>query len=280
LDISLLKTFLEVARTRHFSRAADALFLTQSAVSARIKQLEEILGAELFVRKRNDIQLTPAGNRLLQHAETLLKGWERARQSVALDPDLSASLSVGCLFDLWTISVERWARRFRKRAPDIAMQIDILGNDALVQRLSLGMLDCAFMFDPLQTAGLEIKQIAEVPLRLYSTRPGIDIHKAMSRNYVMVDWGSAYGIIHAEKFPDLPPPALRTNSGEVAIGLLFDRGGAAYLPEAIGQAHMDAQRLFAVEHAPVINRLAYIVYRPECLDRTSMQQAMRALRGK
>jgi hypothetical protein len=43
---------------------------------------------------------------------------------------------------------------------------------------------------------------------------------------------------------------------------------------------MDAQRLFAVEHAPVINRLAYIVYRPECLDRTSMQQAMRALRGK
>ena len=280
MDISLLKTFLEVARTRHFSRAADALFLTQSAVSARIKQLEEILGAELFVRKRNDIQLTPAGNRLLQHAETLLKGWERARQSVALDPDLSASLSVGCLFDLWTISVERWARRFRKRAPDIAMQIDILGNDALVQRLSLGMLDCAFMFDPLQTAGLEIKQIAEVPLRLYSTRPGIDTHKAMSRNYVMVDWGSAYGIIHAEKFPDLPPPALRTNSGEVAIGLLFDRGGAAYLPEAIGQAHMDAQRLFAVEHAPVINRLAYIVYRPECLDRTSMQQAMRALKGK
>ena len=160
------------------------------------------------------------------------------------------------------------------------MQIDILGNDALVQRLSLGMLDCAFMFDPLQTAGLEIKQIAEVPLRLYSTRPGIDTHKAMSRNYVMVDWGSAYGIIHAEKFPDLPPPALRTNSGEVAIGLLFDRGGAAYLPEAIGQAHMDAQRLFAVEHAPVINRLAYIVYRPECLDRTSMQQAMRALKGK
>ena len=123
MDISLLKTFLEVARTRHFSRAADALFLTQSAVSARIKQLEEILGAELFVRKRNDIQLTPAGNRLLQHAETLLKGWERARQSVALDPDLSASLSAGCLFDLWTIYVERWARRFRKCAPDIALQI-------------------------------------------------------------------------------------------------------------------------------------------------------------
>ena len=280
MDTSLLKTFLEVARTRHFSRAADALFLTQSAVSARIKLLEEMLGAELFVRKRNDIQLTPAGNRLLQHAENLVKGWERARQAVALDPDLSASLSVGCLFDLWTITVDRWAQRFRRRAPDVALQIDILGNEALVQRLSLGMLDCAFMFDPPQTAELEIKQVAEVPLSLHATRPNMHVEQAMSRNYVMVDWGNAYSIIHAGKFADLPPPALRTNSGEVAVGLLLDRGGAAYLPDAMALEHVDAGRLFAVEHAPVINRLAYIVYRPECLERASMQLAMKALKGK
>lgn len=280
MDTSLLKTFLEVARTRHFSRAADALFLTQSAVSARIKLLEETLGAELFVRKRNDIQLTPAGNRLLQHAENLVKGWERARQAVALDPDLSASLSAGCLFDLWTIAVDRWAQRFRKRAPDVALQIDILSNEAMLQRLSLGMLDCAFIFDPPQTSGLEIKQVAEVPLRLYATRPGMRVDKALSRNYVMVDWGSAYSIIHAEKFPDLPPPALRTNSGEVAIGLMLDRGGAAYLPDSMTTSLVSAGRLFAVEHAPVINRLAYIVYRPESLERAPMQQAMKALRGK
>jgi DNA-binding transcriptional LysR family regulator len=96
----------------------------------------------------------------------------------------------------------------------------------------------------------------------------------------MVDWGSAYSIIHAEKFPDLPPPALRTNSGEVAVGLLLDRGGAAYLPDAMSRSHVDAQRLFAVEHAPVINRIAYVVYRPESLERASMQQAMKALKGK
>jgi DNA-binding transcriptional LysR family regulator len=280
LDTTLLKTFLEVAKTRHFSRAADALFLTQSAVSARIKLLEETLGAELFLRKRNDIQLTPAGNRLVQHAESLVKGWERARQSVALDPDLSSSLSVGCLFDLWTIFVDPWTRRFRRRSPDVALQVDILNNDALVQRLSLGILDCAFMFDPPQTAGLEIKQVADVPLRLYATKPGKSIEQAMSRNYVMVDWGSAYSIIHAGKFSELPPPALRTNSGEVAIGMLMDRGGAAYLPEEMVRDQVEEGRLFLVEDAPEINRLAYIVYRPECLDRTSMQQAMRALKGK
>ena len=280
MDTSLLKTFLEVAKTRHFGRAATALFLTQSAVSARIKLLEDSLGAELFIRKRNDIQLTPAGNRLVQHAESLVKGWERARQTVAQDPDLSASLSVGCLFDLWTIYVDRWARRIRRKSKDIGLQIDILNNDALVQRLSLGILDLAFMFDPPQTQDLEIKQVAEVPLKLTSTKHQKSVEKAMGSNYVMVDWGSAYSIIHAEKFPDLPPPSLRTNSGEVAIGLLLDKGGAAYLPEQMIQNHLDEKRLFIVEGAPVINRLAYVVYRPDNLERESLQLAMKMLKGK
>ncbi len=280
MDTSLLKTFLEVAKTRHFGRAATALFLTQSAVSARIKLLEDNLGVELFIRKRNDIQLTPAGNRLVQHAESLVKGWERTRQLVAQDPDLAASLSVGCLFDLWTIYVDGWAKRIRKKSKDIGLQIDILNNAALLQRLSLGILDIAFMFDPPQTQDLEIQQVAEVPLRLVATKMQKSVEKAMSRNYVMVDWGSAYSNIHAEKFPDLPAPALRTNSGEVAIGLLLNRGGAAYLPEQMIQKQLDEQRFFIVEQAPVINRLAYVVYRPENLERESLQLAMKMLKGK
>ena len=280
MDSSLLKTFLEVAKTRHFGRAADALFLTQSAVSARIKLLEDSLGAELFIRKRNNIQLTPAGNRLLQHAESLVKGWERARQAVALDPDLSSSLSVGCIFDLWKIFVDRWAQRFRRISPDIALQIDILNFDALLQRLSLGVLDMAFMFDPPQTLDLDIKQVAEVPLRLVATKPCNTIEETMSNNYVMVDWGSAFNLVHADRYPELPPSALHTNSGEVAIGLLLDRGGAAYLPESMVRNLLDEQRLFLVEHEPAINRLAYVIYRPEYLERNSIQQAMKALKPK
>ena len=48
----------------------------------------------------------------------------------------------------------------------------------------------------------------------------------------------------------------------------------------MSREYLDAERLFAVEHAPVISRLAYVVYRPECLDRASMQQAMKALKWK
>ena len=69
MDTELLKTFLEVGHTRHFGKAAENLYLTPSAVSFRIKQLESLLGVELFSRHRNNIQITPAGERMLPYAE-------------------------------------------------------------------------------------------------------------------------------------------------------------------------------------------------------------------
>lgn len=72
MDTELLKTFLEVSRTRHFGKAAESLYLTQSAVSFRIRQLENQVGTELFTRHRNNIQLTPAGQTLVPYAENLM----------------------------------------------------------------------------------------------------------------------------------------------------------------------------------------------------------------
>ncbi|MCB1857586.1 MAG: LysR family transcriptional regulator [Gammaproteobacteria bacterium] len=277
MDISLLRTFLEVAKRRHFGRAAEALFVTQSAVSARIKLLEETLGVDLFVRKRNDIQLTPAGNRLHLHAEGLVKGWDRARQAIALDNRMSASLAVGCVFDLWAIYVEAWAGRMGQFSEQIAIQIEIQATETLVQRLLLGILDLAFVFDPPQTADLELRQVADVPLILYSTRPGQSVEQAMGERYVMVDWGSAFGIVHAERFPGLPPPLLRTNSGQVAVRLLHRYGGSAYLPRQMVDLLGHQQALYPVDAAPVINRPAFVFYRPENQERLPLKRAIQAL---
>jgi DNA-binding transcriptional LysR family regulator len=68
MDTDLLRTFIEVSKTRHFGRAAENLYLTQSAVSFRIRQLEQQLGVSLFARHRNNIQLTQSGEHLLPYA--------------------------------------------------------------------------------------------------------------------------------------------------------------------------------------------------------------------
>lgn len=77
MDTDLLKTFLEVNRTRHFGKAAENLYLTQSAVSARIRLLEQQVGMQLFTRARNNVQLTSAGEKLIRHAENILTTWNR-----------------------------------------------------------------------------------------------------------------------------------------------------------------------------------------------------------
>ena len=60
MDITLARTFLEIVTTGNFLRAAERLHVTQTAVSARMRALEELLGRKLFVRNKAGASLTPA----------------------------------------------------------------------------------------------------------------------------------------------------------------------------------------------------------------------------
>lgn len=109
MDTELLKTFLEVSRTRHFGRAAESLYLTQSAVSFRIRQLENQLGANLFTRHRNNIRLTPAGERLLPYAESLINTWQLAKKEVVRTLQ-HTELSIGATALLWEAYLTPWVQ--------------------------------------------------------------------------------------------------------------------------------------------------------------------------
>ena len=105
MDINDFRTFIEVCRTRHFGQSAQNLCITQSAVSARIRQLEDTLGKKLFVRQRNNIQLTPAGEQLLSYAEVITTAWNSARQTIGLSEKDKVSLIVGGMPGLWDITL-------------------------------------------------------------------------------------------------------------------------------------------------------------------------------
>ncbi len=279
MDIALLKTFLEVVKRRHFGRAAETLCITQSAVSARIKLLESQLGLQLLVRQRKDIQLTPAGIRLLRHAETIVSGWERARQEIALAPDFSSILAIGLAQDLWNIMLRDWLVAMRREQPAIALRIETHPGEVLVHRLTSHLLDLAFMFEPPMMPGLETEQVLEVPLVLVASRPGLSVVEAMTDDYLLVDWGSVFALRHAELFADLPTPAIKVNAGVLAIDLLLRMGGSAYLSQRMAQRQIDQGRLFLVEGAPVISRFAYAVYSPHSQRLEIIREALAGLRA-
>jgi DNA-binding transcriptional LysR family regulator len=278
MDIVLLRTFIEVARSRHFGKAAEHLCVTQSAVSARIKLLETTLGAQLFTRRRNDIQLTPSGHGLLRYAETIVRSWSRARQELALDGSFHRSLAVGCQLDLWAIRVRDWAAAMRSTRPDLALQIEILPADALWQRLSSDLLDLAVLFEPPRSEEFELEQVCDLQLQMVAHRPGLNAAEAIAQDYILVDWGTPFMIAHSEHFRELPASSLRLSQGLMALDLLRRLGGAAYLPRAMVDDALAKAELHLVTDAPVIPRKVYAAFRAGGTDREALREALRLLR--
>ncbi|MFC1589545.1 LysR family transcriptional regulator [Pseudomonadota bacterium] len=259
MDVALLKSFLEVHRSKHFGHAAKNLFISQSAVSARIKQLEDELGVRLFTRDRNNIELTTAGKKFLIYAENILNTWNKARQEIAVPEGVGTLLSVAALPSIWDIFLEDWLSWVHQDNVTTALQASVMRSDSLMRSLLDGTLDLGFVFDPPKTPQLLVKELLPVPLIMVSTEAGISAETAVNKNYIFVDWGTSFGMIHARQYPEMPPPMLRASVGRIALGFMKNCGGSAYLPEAMVTDQLGSS-LFNVENAPVINKEAYAIY--------------------
>ena len=259
MDIELLRTFLEVNRTRHFGEAAKALHLTQAAVSARIKLLENTLGVRLFDRFRRDIQLTPEGNRLVQHADVLIAGWRKARQEVS-HGGARHTLTVGGSLRLWDVLLQDWFHRVRRHLPKLAITVESLAPETLTRHLLDGLLDLAFMVEPAQLDVLQIEDIGIIDLVLVGHTPGSAPTTALGDDYLMVDWGLAHALEHRRLFPDAPEPRVRVTQSKMALLHLLELGGFAYLPVPMVAEYLNVKRLYLVEDAPLMHRHVYAVY--------------------
>jgi DNA-binding transcriptional LysR family regulator len=261
MDTVLLKTFLEVNQTRHFGKAAENLFLTQSAVSARIRLLEDLLGTPLFTRARNNVQLTPQGERLVRHAETILNAWIRAKHEVAVCEESGMALSVGGIASLWDILLQDWLLALNANFPELTLTAEVLSNDPLVRRIRDRTLDLAFSFEAPQVSEVKVEEIAIISLIMVTSHAGFDCQQALSHgDYVLVDWGTGFATAHAQAFPEMDPPRLCFGLGRLAHAFVLARGGALYLPERVVSDELQAGQLHRVSDAPVMKRAAYAIY--------------------
>ena len=259
MDIELLRTFLEVNRTRHFGQAADALHLTQAAVSARIKQLESILGVKVFDRLRRDIRLTPEGHRLLRYADMLISGWRKARQDVSVG-GAEQQLSIGGSVRLWDVALEDWFISLRQNMPEVAMIAESHTPDLLTRRLLDGLLDVAFMIEPAQFDVLRVRKVGLIQLLLVSSESEISVEEALGENYLMVDWGLAHAVEHRRMFPDAPEPHIRVGQAKIALTHLLRIGGCAYLPARMVADDIAVGQLHIVKDAPTVELTVHAVY--------------------
>ena len=273
VDIELLRTFLEVNRTRHFSQAADALNVTQAAVSARIKHLEALLDVSLFDRSTREVKLTPEGHRLRRHAERMLADWRKARQEVTAG-GARHQLSVSSSPRLWDILLQKWLIDLRRREPELAITTYSLGPDAVIRQLLDGAVDLAFLLDPPQLDILQVSEVAALRLTLVSSTPSRTSEQAVSEGFIMVDWGLAHALELQRAFPDMPEPHTRLATARLALEYLLALGGSAYLPKNMVTSLLRRGRLFNVPDTPRFERTAFAIYPVRTDRQTSIEQVL------
>lgn len=229
MDTELLKTFLEVSRTRHFGRAAEALYLTQSAVSFRIRQLENQLGVNLFTRHRNNIRLTTAGEKLLPYAETLMNTWQAARKEVA-HTSRHNEFSIGASASLWECMLNAWlGRLYQLQEPQSGLQFEarIAQRQSLVKQLHERQLDLLITTEEPKMDEFSSQLLGHFTLALYCSSPA---RKKSELNYLRLEWGPDFqqhetGLIAADEVP-----VLTTSSAELARQQLSALNGCSWLP--------------------------------------------------
>ena len=196
MKLELLNTFLEVTRTLHFRIASENLFITQSAVSARIKLLEDDLGVLLFDRSQKHLKLTPEGHRLIKHANDIVFMWQKTKQDVGLAEAGNHQLVIGSMMSIWDIVLQDWLTKIHRNMDDISLLTNTYSPNELRKSLLSRVIDIAFLFEPPYAEDLITEKVATVPLHLVTTDKE-HIHKILLlENHIMVDYGESVNVQH------------------------------------------------------------------------------------
>ena len=239
MNTDLLRTFLEVAKTRHFSHAADNLYLTQSAISSRIKQLENTVGVPLFTRQRNNVLLTPSGERLLSHAENMLVAWQVALQEVGAPINQSMQLTLGGTSNLWDTFLQSILPKLADRFPNLYIRTEINSSQELIRALLAGRVDIITVLDPPTNLEVGTKRIGSLELIMVASQPGLSVEDIPDIGHVFVDWGTAFNLEQARLFNEPVAPTLHTGQSHIALEFLLSHGGAAFLPTSLVTPYLE-----------------------------------------
>jgi len=257
MEIDQLETFIAVATFGGFHRAAETLRLSQPAVSARIKALEESLGSTLFARSRNTLTLSDAGRILRPFAEQLLKTASQARQAVhELKPASGGPLQIAAALSISVYFLPDVLKRFQRAHPKVIIAIRpghskevlemVLNEEAeigLARSLQHPMIETISLRDdplllvahpvqgPTRARHARLEQVAAWPLIFYERGSS--------------DWTLTHSLFRRAGL--VPNIAFEVDTIETAKRMVERDLGSAFLPQLAVGREIRAGKLLAIK---------------------------------
>lgn len=272
MEIRTLLTFARIAETGSFSRTAEQLGYSQSAVTMQIKQLEGELGAQLFERIGKRVKLTQAGERLLPYALEMLTLVQKA-EAIAREPgEITGPLRIGTSESFVISVLPPVFAGFRERCPHVEVRVQTALVADLFQKLRQNEVDLLYFLDErvyfpewvkvfererpihfVASAQSELAGQTAVPMERLLREPLYLTEKGVSYRYAMEQ-------VLAERGVELHP-VLEIGNTSVITQFLLKNGGISFLPEYVVRGQLDRGRLVVLDtDCPKISMWSQLVY--------------------
>ncbi|HVZ05664.1 LysR family transcriptional regulator [Hyphomicrobium sp.] len=257
MDINAARTFLEIVKTGSFANAAASLHITQTAVSARIRVLEQELGQALFVRHKTGAQLTLPGQKFLRFATSLVCLSEQAIRSIALPQGREIVVALGAELSISSPLVPEWLKWMRQHCPEYALSVRIDSADRLVESIQDGVLDVAILYDAPRRTGLITELLFEEKLVLAQSNSS---NNAEFAEHVHIGWGDDVDHALRAAYPAAATYAVAISYGPLALDYILAVGGSGYFRRGFIRPYLEDGRLSLVTNSPEFSYSAYAVY--------------------
>jgi DNA-binding transcriptional LysR family regulator len=273
VHLETLRLYCDVVRLRSFSRGADNNFVSQSAASQAVQQVEAQLGVALIDRTKRPFVVTPEGEAFYEAARGILEAWEKAKAEVAaVKVRVDGTVRVAAIYSVGLHDVSRPMQQFMSLYPEARVQLECLHPHKVVEAVLTGEADIGIMSYPPSDRALSVVPLREEPMALVCHPQ----HRLARRRIVMP------GELAGEAFVAFDPGltirkaidrALRQHNVRVNIVMEFDNietikqainiaAGVSILPRHTVDKEASIRTLAAVDLAiPDLVRPVGIVHR-------------------
>jgi DNA-binding transcriptional LysR family regulator len=241
VDLGQLEAFVQVANQRSFSRAAEALFLTQPSVTARIQALERDLGERLFERSGRGIRLTEVGECFLPHAERVLQALNTGRDAIDSLRNLhSGSLVLASATTVSTYVLPGLLKTFRARYPRIEVSVRTGRSEQVLQMMlqdeaQVGLVRAVYHQD-IETKGLIEDELVLVSNNTHELvgKGSVTVEQLGDHPFIFFDRNSSYYSLAQGIFRQhgvVPRTQMELDSMEATKKMVEEGLGIAMLPK-------------------------------------------------
>ncbi len=286
--LSEVQAFVEVARTRSVSRAADALHVTQPALTARIKGLERKLGGELFRRTPRGMKLTESGEAFLPYAVRALETLSDGRRSVdAVERGGAGRLSVGAAPAIGTYVLPSILKRFAESHPRVAVSVRTGHSEEILDLVLREQVDVGLV-RALRHPDITPTPLCEDPLVLvvepghrFARAGGIELADMSREQLILFDRTSSFHELTSALFRRagvVPAAVMELDNIEAAKKMVQAGFGVALLPHTAVAGELEAGVLREVEIAdatPVGRQIVAIRHRDRGAGPSAVQSFLR-----